>query len=194
MIKDQKEITGLTTIDNKQPTWSSTTLLYDKAFEITNAKTYVFADSMLWVGGISTEPVQAWETKRKWYLETRYLKELNRIDGVPMEFEWKNFPGFTALGILEEIQQFMTELQCECSVNLSSSKEGSSSCQCTTTSYGENEETQQSVKNCITVANYARKFSPGHWSFLGPESEKKWFEIYSDQGNGECDKTAEVCK
>ena len=30
-----------------------------------------------------------------------------------MEFEWKIFPGFTTLGILEEIQNFMTELQCE---------------------------------------------------------------------------------
>ena len=33
------------------------------------------------------------------------------------------------------------------SVNLSSSKTGSSSCQCTTTLYGENEETQKSVRN-----------------------------------------------
>ena len=30
-----------------------------------------------------------------------------------MEFEWKNVPGFTTLGILEEIQNLMTELQCE---------------------------------------------------------------------------------
>ena len=30
-----------------------------------------------------------------------------------MEFEWKNFPGLTTLGILEEIQKMMTELQCE---------------------------------------------------------------------------------
>ena len=30
-----------------------------------------------------------------------------------MEFEWKIFPVFTTLGILEEIEKFMTELQCE---------------------------------------------------------------------------------
>ena len=29
-----------------------------------------------------------------------------------MEFEWKIFPGFTTLGILEEIQKYLTELQC----------------------------------------------------------------------------------
>ena len=33
--------------------------------------------------------------------------DLNRIDGQPMDFEWKIFPGFTAVGILNEIQQMM---------------------------------------------------------------------------------------
>ena len=47
LIKDQTEISGLTTIDYEQPTWISTTLLCDTAFEITNAKTYVFSDSVL---------------------------------------------------------------------------------------------------------------------------------------------------
>ena len=28
----------------------------------------------------------------KWYLETRHLKDLDRIDGEPMEIEWKKFP------------------------------------------------------------------------------------------------------
>ena len=55
-----------------------------------------------------------------------------------MEFELTNLEGFTTLGVLEEIQKMMTD-----SVNLSSSKVGSSSCQCTTTKYGENEETQK---------------------------------------------------
>ena len=105
LIKDQREITGLITIDCKPPSWTSTTLLCGKAIEITNAKTYVFAGSVLCLGGISTEPAQAWENKIKWYSETRYLKDLNRIDGEPMEFEWKIFPAFTTLGILEEIQK-----------------------------------------------------------------------------------------
>ena len=52
-------------------------------------------------------------TKLNGIWETRYLKDLNRIDGEPMEFEWKMFPGFTTFGVLEEIQTFMTELQSE---------------------------------------------------------------------------------
>ena len=67
-----------------------------------NSKTYVFDDSVLCLGGISPEPVQAWKGKIKWYLETRYLKEVDRSDGEQMEFEWKNFPEFTTLGILND--------------------------------------------------------------------------------------------
>ena len=65
------------------------------------------------LGGISPEQVKAWKDKIKWFFETRYLKELDRIDGEPMEFEWKNFPGFTALRILTEIQKMMAEFKCE---------------------------------------------------------------------------------
>ena len=75
-------------------------------------KPNVFSESVLCLGGISDQPVEPWKNKIKWYLETRHLQGLNRIDGEQMEFEWKHFPGFTSLGILEEIQM-MTELQCE---------------------------------------------------------------------------------
>ena len=87
LIKDQTEIGGLTTIDFQETTWRSTTLFCDKAIEIANAKTYIFADSVLCLGSISDRPVEAWKNKIKWYLENRKLKELNRIDGEPMEFE-----------------------------------------------------------------------------------------------------------
>ena len=113
LITDQTEISGLTTIDCEQPMWKATTLQCDKVVEITNAKTYVFSDSVLCLGGISDRPVEAWENRIKWHLETCYLRDLNRIDGEPMEFEWTNLPGFTTLKILDETQKMMTELQCE---------------------------------------------------------------------------------
>ena len=47
LIKDQTDISGLTTINYKEPTWGSTNLLCDKATGITNVKTNVFADSVL---------------------------------------------------------------------------------------------------------------------------------------------------
>ena len=69
---------------------------------------------MLCLGSLSDKPVEAWKDKIKWFFwETRHLKELDRIDGEPMEFEWKNYPGFTTLGILAEIQKMMAESKCE---------------------------------------------------------------------------------
>ena len=47
------------------------------------------------------------------FFETRNLKDLDRIDGEHMEFEWKKFQGFTTLQILDEIQKMMTESKCE---------------------------------------------------------------------------------
>ena len=68
---------------------------------------------MLCLGGISDEPVKACESSIKLFLETRYLKDLDRIDGEPMDFEWTVFPGFTTLGILDQIQKMMTKSKCE---------------------------------------------------------------------------------
>ena len=62
-------------------------------------------------------------------------------------------------------------------MNLSNSLDGSSSCQCTTTS--------------DIVADYARRFAHGHWSFLGPGSEKKWCGTHPYKPNGKWDRVAE---
>ena len=112
-ITDQTEIASLSTIEWDVPMWRATTLLTDQAVQIMNSKTNVFSDSVFCLGRISDQPVQAWKNKIQWYLETRYLKELDRIDEESMEFEWKLFPGFTTLGILSEIQKMMSELKCE---------------------------------------------------------------------------------
>ena len=108
LIRDQKEIIGVTTIDLKELTWMSTSLLSEKACRFTNAKTYVFSDCVLCVGKMGDDPVATWKSKIIWY-----FKDMNRIDGMPTEFEWTIFPGITALGLLEKIQKLLTDLQCE---------------------------------------------------------------------------------
>ena len=37
----------------------------------------------------------------------------------------------------------------------------------------------------VTVANYARRFLLGRWSFWGLGSEKKWYGTYSDKPDGD---------
>ena len=60
LIKDQKEIIGESVIDYEEYTWSATSLLCDRIYQISNAKTYVFADSVLCQGGFEGNPNEAW--------------------------------------------------------------------------------------------------------------------------------------
>ena len=109
LIKNQKEILGLSLIDYGDYTWSATSVLCDRIYQISNDKTYVFADSVHCLGVIKGNPNEAWKNKIEWYFESNHLKELNRIDGEQMEFEWKMFPRLTTLDILEEIQKFVRQ-------------------------------------------------------------------------------------
>ena len=47
-------------------------------------------------------------------------------------------------------------------------------------------EWKKNDENCISnaenVMNYAKRFLPGHWTFLGPGSEKRW---YGDSHGGQ---------
>ena len=165
------EITGLTTIDWEQPMWKETTLLCDRAVQIANSKTFVFSDLVLCLGTLSDKPVEAWKDRIKWFVETSYLKDLDRIDGEPMEFEWKIFPGFTTLGILTEIQKMMTESKCE--------PEQFKGRIILMSSYndivrGERGNEENRFTNSVKITESVRKFPQGRWSFLGPGSEKKW--------------------
>ena len=106
-----------------------------------------------------------------------------------MEFEWTIFLGFPALQILAEIQNMMTETK----VNLSNSMDELTPYQCFTTLYGEKTEKREAcVANSLMVADYARKFAQGHWSFLGPGSEKKWYGTHVYTPNGEWDDVADM--
>ena len=69
-------------------------------------------------------------------------RELDRIHGEPTEVEWKKSHGFFKSQTLAEILKMMIEVQCE--LEQFTGRE-SSSCQCTTTSYGEKKES----KNCV---------------------------------------------
>ena len=57
--------------------------------------------------------------------------------------------------------------------------------------WDEKGNTERCEYNPQTVANYARKFPRGHWSFLGPGSEKKWYGTNTDKSDGSWDKIAE---
>ena len=47
------------------------------------------------------------------------------------------------------------------------------------TSNGQREEIQICFSNSEQVKNYAKRFLRGHWTFLGPGDEKKWYGTLS---------------
>ena len=93
------EHAGLSTIDRNQLVWRESPLLCDRAVRIAKSKTHVFSDSVLYLGGISTDPVQAWTDKIKSYLFGNTLSQRigsnrRRTDGIRVE----NFPRIHYVG------------------------------------------------------------------------------------------------
>ena len=110
LVRDQKEISGSSVIDWQESCWKRSTLLTDRAVQLSTAKAYVFSDSVFCMGRISENLVSAWKEKIDGFMNSSQCRELDRIDGEPKEFELKNLPGFSTLQILAEIQNMMTEI------------------------------------------------------------------------------------
>ena len=114
MISEQTEITGVNMINFKELRWMSTSSLCSKAYQITNAKTCAFSDSVLCVKKWEMILLQLGRAKLNGIRKNNHFKDMNRIDGMPTEFEWKILPGITTLGGLrEKIQSLMRDLQCD---------------------------------------------------------------------------------
>ena len=99
LISGQTETTGISLINFQDLRWVSTSLLHSRAYQYATAKVYVFSDSVLCLGKMGNDLVESWKNQNQiqWYSENDYFSELNRIDGQPMEFEWKIFQGFTTV-------------------------------------------------------------------------------------------------
>ena len=175
----QTETTGISLIDSKDLKWISTSLLHSRAYQYANAKIYVFSDSVLCLGRMGPDPVEIWKKQIQWYSETNYFSELNRVDGKPMEFEWKIFPQFTTAGILNDIQKMMGESQCDPADFKDRIIFMSMFDDIVWDATGYEELCENNSKR---VEECARRFPRGHWSFLGPGSEKKWYVLGSDCG------------
>ena len=56
--------------------------------------------------------------------------------------------------------------------------------------WSERKDGENCISNALKSKNYAMKFSQGHWTFLGPGSEEKWFGSSSYDQKGEWDTLA----
>ena len=139
------------------------------------------------MGEMRGDPNAARMNKIEWCSQNNCLKELNRIDDMQTEFEWKLLPGSTTTGILEEIQNFMKCVQCELEhsngriIFMSMFEE----------ICGEKTTIQ---KNVIRILLKLGSMLAGSIAviglFIGLGLEKTWYETCADKTKREWDKTA----
>ena len=105
--KHSEEILNVKILDYPSPSWIRSTLFNDNLIKRVKAKVCVYADSVLCAGETEHNPGVANAT---WTGQVEDLKRFPSyqnavgLDGEAIEFEWKNFPEFTTLTILKEIQ------------------------------------------------------------------------------------------
>ena len=99
------------------------------------------------------------------------------------------FPGFTKLQLCYKVQEFLSKMSVEQEdftgwiIFMSMFND---------ISWGSKEKKQECELSAQLVSIYAKRFSPGRWSFLGLGSEKKWYSTHESKPQGEWDRVAEL--
>ena len=143
---------------------------------------------MLWKDEREPQSNYAWEDRLMWFKSSSAYRALDTIDGEPMGFQWNIFPGFTTLQLVREVQEFLSNVSTEPEdftgrIFMSMFND---------ISWGSKENERECELSAQLVSMYAKRFSPGRWSFLGPGSEKKWYSTHIDRPQGEWDRVAEL--
>ena len=114
LITEQSDdIYGVSTINWEYSSWKYLSLVGDEqVISLLHAKVYVFSDSVLCLGKMNEFPQSnyAWEDRLTWSKSSSEYRNLDRIDGAPIEFEWNIFPGFTTLQLFHEAQELLSRL------------------------------------------------------------------------------------
>ena len=94
LVSEQDEKYGVKTIDWENSSWKYLSLIGDEqVISLQRTKVYIFSDSVLSLGKIHGNPQSnaAWEQRLERFKRSQEYKNLDRIDGEPMEFEWNIF-------------------------------------------------------------------------------------------------------
>ena len=103
-----------------------------------------------------------------------------RTDGIRVEY----FPGSITLQLVQEVQKFMNKM---------SDPEQFQGRIIFMSMFNDiiwwiKDNEQECIANATLVSVFAKRFSPGKWSFLGPGSEIKWYSTNKERPGGEWDR------
>ena len=174
LISEQSdEIYGVSTINWEDSSWKHLPLIGDEeVINLSHTKVHIFSNSVLCFERMNENPQSnhAREDKLMRFRSSPKYRALDTIDGEPMEFEWNIFPGFTTLQLCNKVQEFLSNMNINPEdftgriIFMSMFND---------ISWGSKENERECESNAKPVSMYAKRFSPGRWSFLGPGSEKK---------------------
>ena len=123
------------------------------------------------------ESNEAWKNRIAGVMSEKSCRDYDGINGESTEFEWNILPGFTTLQLCGEINDLLNDLgqtpETFIGRILFMSMFNDISCD----RKGNKDEC---LANAEVVKVLAKKVGIGQWSFIGPDSEKKW---YSGEGN-----------
>ena len=113
LVSEQDEISGVETIGWQNHLWKYLSLIGDeRVINLQRTEVYVFSDSVLCLGKIyeNHQSNGAWEDRLGWFKSSPEYRKFDRIDGEPMEFEWKIFPRFNTLQLSQEVKYLRLRL------------------------------------------------------------------------------------
>ena len=190
LVSEQSdEIYGVNTINWEDSSWNIYLWSMMKKSSVSRTRRFTYFQIVLCLGKVNQNPTSnaVWEEKLSWFKDSPQYRTLVTIDGEPMEFEWNIFPGFTTLQLVQEVQKFINRMgepeQFQGRIIFMSMFND--------ISWGSKDNEQECELSAQLVSIYARRFSPGKWTFLGPGSEKKWYSTHEYKPQGEWDRVAE---
>ena len=171
MIGENSDIMNVSSLETVGSSLERITLLNDQAMKWAKARRYVHSDSVLCLGGLSSpnDANRKWEEQVSTLTMCSTFRELQGLDGEPIYFEWKIFPGSSALQLLHTIQKDL-EGKCIIPENFSDQLIFLSMFNDIHLDKRGNEDscalTSRTIRDC------ASSFKNGHRAFLGPGEEK----------------------
>ena len=192
LISEQPdEIYGVNTINWEDSSWKYLSLVGDEeVMSLLHKSLRIFRFCIMpWKD--EREPTIKYCMGRQvdvWFKSSSQYRALDRIDGEPMEFEWNIFLGFTTLQLVREVQELLSRLSVE-PENFTGRIFFMS--MFNDISWGSKDNEKECESSAQFVSLYAKRFSPGQWSFLGLGSEKKLYSTHEFNPQGEWDRVAE---
>ena len=180
LVSEQSDkIYGVKTINWEDSSWKYLSLTGDEqVISLQATKVYVFSDSVLCLGKIHENPQSntAWEDRLTWFKTSQEYRNLDRIDGEPMEFEWNIFPGFNTLQLSHKVQELLLRL----SVTPEKFTGRIILCRCSTTSYGGQKTTRKNASqmlNSFLSLQRDSELDNGHFFGLDQRSGDEVMEV-----------------